>query len=184
MKIGFYSNYNVDKQSIYVESGWECESSKIKTFLNQNDVRGGWGNEAVEIGLYHANKQLDAGLSQITVIGDMPANTEEEFISKMNRKGPAYWNKAFPGLTASAGQVQKIKAQGVPIHTMYLTESARSQFGQMSSQTGGKSHLLDVNDSNAAEMLTEVVSVTVLSDQGENFVQSYKNKYGIKFMHS
>lgn len=23
MKIGFYSNYNVDKKNIYVESGWE-----------------------------------------------------------------------------------------------------------------------------------------------------------------
>ena len=56
MKIGFYSNYNVDKELIYVESGWEYESSKIKTFLNQNGVRGGWGNEAVEVGLYHANK--------------------------------------------------------------------------------------------------------------------------------
>jgi hypothetical protein len=54
----------------------------------------------------------------------------------------------------------------------------------MSSQTGGKSHSLDINDPNAAEMLTEVVSVTVLSDQGEDFVQSYRDKYGIKFMHS
>lgn len=54
----------------------------------------------------------------------------------------------------------------------------------MSSETGGKCHKLDVNNSNAADELTEVISVTVLSDQGEAFVESYKAKYGIKFMHS
>lgn len=63
MKIGFYSNYNVDQESIYVESGWECDSSKIKKFLSQNGTRGGWGKEAVEVGLYNAVKYLDTGLS-------------------------------------------------------------------------------------------------------------------------
>jgi hypothetical protein len=89
-------------------------------------------------------------------------------------------------LKECAFQVLNIKAKEVPIHTIHLNMDFRSEilFGHMSTITGGKSHKLDLNDKNAADMLTEVVSVTVLSDQGENFVQSYKEKYDIKFMHS
>ena len=39
---------------------------------------GGWGNEAIEIGLQHANKeQMLDELSQVILIGDAAANTEE-----------------------------------------------------------------------------------------------------------
>ena len=55
----------------------------------------GWGNEAIEIGLWHANNENEnQAISQIILIGDMPANTESEI--KINREsiyGEKYWSE-------------------------------------------------------------------------------------------
>jgi len=63
----------------------------------------GWGNEAVEAGLHNAIKDIledqdDDGLSQIIIIGDMPANTEAQMEMKQADKGAEYWKKHFPQL--------------------------------------------------------------------------------------
>jgi len=51
MNFAIYSNYNVEPNEIYDTSGWCAKFSDIKDFMNRTGVRGGWGAEAIEIGL-------------------------------------------------------------------------------------------------------------------------------------
>jgi len=65
------------------------------------EAKYGWGNEAVEAGLHEAIKDIsddDDGLSQIIIIGDMPANTEAQMETKKAERGAEYWKKHFPQL--------------------------------------------------------------------------------------
>jgi hypothetical protein len=53
---------------------------------------GGWGNEAVEIGLQYANREYDKDpLQQVILIGDAQANAEAEVRNKRLDKGETYW---------------------------------------------------------------------------------------------
>ena len=54
MKVAFYRNYDSNKDILYQESNWETHAPNLKKFLAPIDVDGGWGNEAVEVGFYHA----------------------------------------------------------------------------------------------------------------------------------
>ena len=57
MKVAFYRNYDSDISEIYQASNWEIKVANLKAFLAPIDVSGGWGNEAVEVGFYHALKE-------------------------------------------------------------------------------------------------------------------------------
>ena len=68
------------------------------------EAKYGWGNEAVEAGLHQAIKDIsddDDGLSQIIIIGDMPANTEVGMNTKQGDKGKEYWKEHFPKIAVA-----------------------------------------------------------------------------------
>ena len=52
MKIAGYRNYSSLKEKILeAQPAWSSNLLDIKTFLNGLKYSGGWGNEAIEIGL-------------------------------------------------------------------------------------------------------------------------------------
>ena len=52
MKIGGYRNYNSPIEEIFeVSREWSNDPISIVNFLNSLEINGGWGNEAMEIGL-------------------------------------------------------------------------------------------------------------------------------------
>ena len=81
-----------------MNSSWESKSVSLVPFMNSIQVSGGLGNEAIEIGLFHANQEAekDEGISLVILIGDEPANTEKEVIQSRNTfHGEAYWQNKF-----------------------------------------------------------------------------------------
>lgn len=68
---------------IYEQSTWENKPFYLLEFLNSI-------YEAVEIAFLNANQEQD--LSQIILIGDSPANTENEVKSKRNNSEYAWKN--------------------------------------------------------------------------------------------
>ncbi|CAF2388000.1 unnamed protein product [Rotaria sp. Silwood2] len=87
-----YRNYNSVQDKIFQFSPWETRADNLRAFMNTINVEGGWGNEAVEIGLCHANKENQReNITQIILIGDAHPNTKAEVKQKRsNGFGEAY----------------------------------------------------------------------------------------------
>ena len=49
-------------------SGWETNAENLRTFLKEVRPAGGLGNEAIEIGLWHANCETDQEDSDIAQV--------------------------------------------------------------------------------------------------------------------
>ena len=130
-----YRNYNCDKSMILESSGWEKDPKNLYLFIDKVGPRCGLGNEAIEIGLQHANRETDLlPVSQILLIGDMPPNTRNEVAQ--NRAGyfggESYWlNSEFGPPTYYETELEALKSKGVTLHTVYLTNYAKEKFQAM-----------------------------------------------------
>jgi len=104
IKIGGYRNYlSLEKKLYQASPSWTSDTNALCHFLSRTlDIDGGEGNEAIEIGLWHANQEIinDNGipLSMIIIIGDAPPNTVEEVKMKRDRAASfqgikTYWTK-------------------------------------------------------------------------------------------
>jgi hypothetical protein len=102
MKIAGYRNYSsLDSKLYQAYPGWTSNFNSLSHFLQSTlQIEGGEGNEAIEIGLWHANQEIlynkGISLSMVIIIGDAPPNTLNEV--KEKRKGaakttgnPNYW---------------------------------------------------------------------------------------------
>ncbi|CAF1234543.1 unnamed protein product, partial [Didymodactylos carnosus] len=57
IQFAVYRNYNSSHDKLLQSSPWESKPNNLRSFMNTTDVDGGWQNEAIEIGLWHANKE-------------------------------------------------------------------------------------------------------------------------------
>ena len=128
-------------------------------------AKGGEGNEAVEIGLLHATRQQD--LKHVILIGDMPANSEDEMRTK--RRGNGYsgtgydstvsvehWKGSpFAEETTYDKEAAKLAAREVPVDTYYLNnrQPLVDNFGQITQMTGGVSTYLNVDGVDCAKFV-------------------------------
>jgi hypothetical protein len=60
MKVAGYRNYNsLEEDILTAPPNWSSNPKEISEFINTQLVsKGGWGNEAVEIGLWYANQEI------------------------------------------------------------------------------------------------------------------------------
>ena len=58
MKISWYRNYDAEREIICGESGWEVNPTNLFEFMKSFEADRGWGNEAIEAGLYNAVKDI------------------------------------------------------------------------------------------------------------------------------
>lgn len=143
MKIGVYRNYDCQVDQLYQQSSWETEAVNLKKFLGSIKPFGGLGNEAIEVGLKRATEEIDGGLTQVFIIGDMPHNEPNEITQKQNDgHGRDYWDKVLPDIQAAPVYVQQLQDKGIPVHSLYLNDATKNCFTQISSQTAGASKLL------------------------------------------
>ena len=92
MQFAVYRNYSNDADTLLQASTWESKSAPLRVFMNTIGPDGGWGNEAIEMGLWHVNREMEQGLvTQVILIGDAPPNTPEEVHQKRSHFGEAYW---------------------------------------------------------------------------------------------
>ena len=71
-------------EQILEASTWEAKPANLQTFLSGLKLRGGMGEEAIEVGLMHALSEhsKERPISQIVLIGDAGANTAKHIREK------------------------------------------------------------------------------------------------------
>ncbi|CAF1144264.1 unnamed protein product [Adineta ricciae] len=185
MQFVVYRNYNSQAEKILEVSPWETKGSGLRAFMNTIGPEGGWGAEAIEIGLWHAVNESETreSISQVILIGDAPANSQGDVSSKRARYGENYWKTTkFSKPTFYQDELKKLKDKDIPIHTFYLTDYAKSNFEEIAKETKGRCEFLDIRSSAGIDALTNYVTEEVLrkaaGSQGEEAVKLYREKYG------
>ncbi|CAL6057004.1 Helicase-related_protein [Hexamita inflata] len=174
-----YRSYG-DGAMILQSSAWESNPDNLKRFVDTIHADGGWDEEAMEIGLQHANFQLEKGLTQVIVIGDIGPTPSDDVQNRRNHLGEAYWAKTpFKNPTNADAELQKLNANGIKVHAFYVCPSAAASFQHVADQTGGICKELDVNSAQGAENLTHLVTSRIMENiGGEKLLKIYEAKYG------
>ncbi len=186
LQFAVYRNYNCTADELLQYSEWESDPAKLRQFLSAVGPEGGWGNEAIEIGLWHVNHIAETTpVDQVILIGDMPPNDREEVTSKRadigQGKGECYW-QAYPNFsqpTYYENELAKLVERKIPVHAFYVKPEARSSFQAIASATGGESDALDIHSSAGADKLTDLVTKRILNTLGgDRLVDMYEERYG------
>lgn len=186
----FYGNYDSSVEKILRISPMESNIALLTNFLSSISATGGWGNEAIEVGLnYIAKANEENPISQVVLIGDAPPNTEDdiEFKRENGFGGKAYWEKTIYNETTSfSKELEKIKEKNIPIHAFYLKPEIKNDFESISRLTKGRSEFLDINSSKSGNILTNLMTEEILriignskeQGKGDKLVNSYhQSKY-------
>ena len=74
---------------------WNTKASNLRAFMDTISPEGGWDNEAIEVGLWHAvnESEMQDSISQVILIGDAPANSQDEVTQKRASFGENYWQR-------------------------------------------------------------------------------------------
>jgi len=180
IQFSVYRNYNSDKDKILQTSPWESKPNNLRAFMDNIDPEGGWGNEAVEIGLWHVFQEAQNGtVTQVILIGDRPANSKQEVSEKRLEFGESYWqNTKFAAPTDCDSEVNHLVQHGIRVNAFYVEDTAKSLFTDIARKTGGRSEMLDINSPVGAEMLTNLVTEEILrSVAGDTLVEAYRTKF-------
>ena len=191
MQFALYRNYNVEKSDFLLQSSqWETNAEHLRAFMDNKDPEGGLGEEAIEIGLWHAvnESEQEEGVSQVILIGDMPAQSKEQVIARRQKHhSEDYWNSKFGKPTDFEEQLNILFTKQIPVHAFYLHEDAKKNFEEIALKTGGRCEKLDIQSEHGAEMLTDFITKEVLrisggKDKGSELVSLYEKKYPISYM--
>jgi hypothetical protein len=187
LQFAVYRDYDCKAEGLLQFSPWETKPENLRKFMETISPQGGGDYpEAIEVGLWHAYEEFcKDGLSQIILIGDAPAKSEDAIKSDRDRYGgDAYWSKTpFKNKTFYKTEVQKLKDKKIPINCFYLHTGAMVNFKEISSETSGRCENLDINSDIGAELLTNVVTEEILKSvgnangKGDELVNAYKRKF-------
>jgi hypothetical protein len=185
MQLAVYRDYDCGLSEILVSSAWQSKPTNLRHFIqNIRAYGGGDREEAIEIGLWHAVKESEAGgISQVILIGDAPAKDIEVILG--DRKlygGENKWAKSrFGAPTHYKNELKKLKEANIPVHAFYLHECARENFKEIARDTGGRFERLDIKSPKGADLLTHFITEELLrtsaGTQGEEAVQLYRKRY-------
>ncbi|CAF1185261.1 unnamed protein product [Adineta steineri] len=180
-----YRNYNSTEDKILQSSPWEVRPDNLREFMSTINVEGGWSNEAIEIGLWHANKENEReNITQVILIGDAPPNTKDEMKKKRSRHGENYWKKTkFAEATYYEDELAKLMSNKIPVHAFFVNKRAETIFKEIANRTGGRCEPLDINSPLGANMLTDLVIEVILRNiggeaKGTALVDAYRKKFG------
>lgn len=190
IQIVAYRNYDCDAADICEFSEWSSNHSSLQSFLQSVKVKGGWGNEAIEIALQHAYLEIDAyadtdqPVTQVILIGDAAPNTEEEVDFKRQERGEAYWaGTKYAAKTHYETELDKIKSKRVPVRAFFIksegssaaakakTKATKTAFDHISRTSTAACGVaeegtveLKVHSTEGAEQLTNLVTIQILKD--------------------
>ena len=186
MQFAVYRNYNAGSM-ILEHSTWERKPENLRKFMGGIKAAYGLGNEAIEIGLCHVNREIKAGtVSQVILIGDMPPNTREEV--RAGRAAYSFRSDEYPEETYYEDELQHIIEAEVPVHAFYVNQYAMMAFKDIAARTTGSTGALDITSHKGADMLTSLVTLRILENvnkfagggaTGEKRLkESYHSRYG------
>uniref|UniRef100_A0A7S3FZM2 VWFA domain-containing protein n=1 Tax=Palpitomonas bilix TaxID=652834 RepID=A0A7S3FZM2_9EUKA len=181
VQICAYRNYNVRADQLLQKSDFSPDPSYLVNFLSGVQIAGGWGDEAIEVGLQHVNSLIEAGLniSQVILIGDAPAQSEEESERKRESQyGESYWESTqFAKMAKYEEEKSRIVSSDVPVHAFYLKERAKTCFESLASSTNGLAAELDVNHPESATTLTDLVCRKLAAAIDPDLERKYMEKF-------
>jgi len=180
-----YRNYDREEDKLLQFSTWETKPSALRDWLENIKAEGGWGNEAIEVALSHANKQNEKEkISQIILIGDAPANSPDDVAEKREDYGEDYWETTkFAFKTNYINEVKALKENKIPVHSFYIHEKAKHNFTEISNATGGKCASLDIYSDAGATALTNSITEVLLrqigkeNGKGDELAEAFRNKF-------
>ncbi|ETN97226.1 hypothetical protein RFI_40305 [Reticulomyxa filosa] len=203
MKFVVYRNYNAPEDMILQVSPWESKPENLRSFMESVVADYGWGNEAIEIGLAHVNRECETeGVSQVILIGDAPANTKEEVITRRRdcsfrpragstirqmvgfySSGEDYWKstKLFSKPTYYEEELLLLRQRGIRVHAFFVNAQARQNFNEIATVTDGRCEALDINSVKGSDLLTDLVSEEVLRDTGGSKGNALVDAYRARF---
>jgi hypothetical protein len=191
MQIAVYRNYNAPAEMLLQASKWESHPTPLRVFLDQIEAAYGWGNEAIEVGLSHALKQHERDeISQVVLIGDMPANSDQEVASKRDgyeeALGEEYWRSTeFSEMVTFDQQLESLADTGIAVHAYWVDPKAESCFKRVGAATGGTSGHLNLDAPNGNAALIEAVTTRILDNVGGNAcVEAYHAAFGRHFTYA
>ncbi|CAF2540353.1 unnamed protein product [Rotaria sp. Silwood2] len=180
-----YRNYNSTEDKILQYSPWEMKADNLRAFMNTIKVERGWNNEAIEIGLWHANKENEREkITQVILIGDASPNTKDEVKQKRSYLGEDYWKKTkFSQETHYEDELAKLISKEIPVHTVFVAKRAQDIFNEIADQTAGECKHLDINSPSRTNMLIDLVTGTILQNvggnlQGKTLADAYRKQFG------
>jgi len=176
-------------EEILQASPWTTNPEELRSFMTNVDAKGGADREeAIEIGLWHANMEATKmPLSQVILIADAPAKTPAQIAAYRNSyNGERYWaSSRFGPATHWTKEVDKLQKhpKKVPVFAFYCVDNVAPNFNEIAAASGGRSAKLDVNSPSGAQQLTDVVTQEILRDvgrqtgHGDELVTQYIAKY-------
>ncbi|KAL4456870.1 hypothetical protein ABPG74_014508 [Tetrahymena malaccensis] len=182
-----YRDYDQMQEGILQSSPWESKAENIRKFLNEiQPIGGGDYEEAVEVGLQHANYENSVyPISQIILIADAPSKNQHQ-IKQYRQKfgGESYWQKTkYSQITDYLAEIKKLKNSKIPVNCFYLNKGAQKNFQYIADFTGGKCQALDINKPDSSEILTHIIVEPILESvgqkngKGDNLVKDYKKLF-------
>jgi uncharacterized membrane protein len=176
MQFAVYRNYNTGKGELFQCSKWTSDVNDLTTFMESVDVAGGAGREAIEIGMWHANREIaDRGEGeryQVLLIGDMPPNLPDavrDHRSKMCTKmlDDGYWNDTpYAQPVYFEDEFKQLVLEEVPVHAFYIGNQTPTKraFVDIALRSNGVSAPLDIKSAEGAETLKRLITERVLDD--------------------
>jgi hypothetical protein len=144
----------------------------LQDFLGTVKASYGWGNEAVELALAHANRVL---ADLVVVIGDVDAQSEADVDMKRAAHGSEAWNTdpRFSTPTYYESEVKLLAERGCTVSTFLVPYGKRigvvpPGFKAIADATGGDAGVLNVNNPHGgADLLTDAVCRQILACLGK-----------------
>ncbi|KAL4441130.1 hypothetical protein ABPG74_002080 [Tetrahymena malaccensis] len=170
LQFAVYRDYDM-KEQVLQASPWESKFTNLLTFLEAIEPEGGDDyEEAVEVGLQHANLQhANQELSAIILIADAPSKSMAQIKAYREKYGgESFWKTTKQSeITDYTQEMKKLKNSKIPVHCFYLHRGARENFKEIASFTGGKCEELDINSEEASSKLIKVVVEPILLNVGQ-----------------
>ena len=180
LQIVVYRNYNANTaEELLQVSTWEASPERLEAFLDDAPAEYGWGNEAIELALAHANEE-DADL--VVIIGDAGPNDEDEVESK-RRNSSAQWCQSprFQTPTWWEPEVERLLEREATISVFSCRSDGKMPPGlqAIADEGEGTATVLDVNDrARGGEILIGAVVKEVLDRiGGADLIAAYEDRY-------
>ncbi|CAL6025802.1 Helicase-related_protein [Hexamita inflata] len=176
-----YRSYNSGAEQLLEVSDWEADPDNLHQFISnvKTGASSAHGEEAVEVGLQHANNEYQNGLTQVILIGDAAPSTRQQIQNDRNILGENYWkNSQFKSITFYEDEIIKLKQRGVKVHTLFIA-GAENSFRQISAQTNGTCQRLNSNPSELTKRIAEIIIQNLGEKNGTNLIQMYRDKFGV-----
>ncbi|ETO33244.1 hypothetical protein RFI_03865 [Reticulomyxa filosa] len=164
MQFVVYRNYNAPADMLLQTSPWESKPKNLRTFMETVEPEYGWGNEAIEVGLAHVNREHEkATISQVILIGDAPANTKEEVTQK---RGNSSHKAPFPPISLKTtlfstptyyeDELNILKDKKINVHAFFVDMRAKQNFEEIARASNGRCEKLEINSEKGSDQLTNL----------------------------